>query len=62
MKLSKSRQFLAILFPEVLETTNISIYVKLLTNKIIIKRCACLLIRDLNLACCFCNKKYSPFS
>lgn len=37
MKLSKSGQFLAILFPEVLETTNISIYVKLLTNKIIIK-------------------------
>lgn len=37
MKLSKAGQFLSILFPEVLETTNISVYVKLLTNKIIIK-------------------------
>lgn len=37
MKLSEVEHFLSIPFPEVLETTNISIYVKLLANKIFIK-------------------------
>jgi len=37
MKPSKAGQFLSVLFPEVADTTNISILVKLLTNKIIIK-------------------------
>lgn len=37
MKQSKAGQILSIIFLEVFETTNISIYVKLLKNKMVIK-------------------------
>lgn len=62
MKVPKAGQFLSILFPEVLETANISIYAKLLANEIIIKGVLSTQQGFKSSSCCFCKKKYSCFS